>query len=945
MMGTTSLPRTRITADQIEADLSKANARLAHVQNQQHGTCDSNSHNENNNSAAVELFRRARELQDQIELLDLNRGVVKLVSDVVAKSRNNRVLESGDEDASLTLLSNATETCTALGFLLLQHNQQSNEEFCGTSVGRHPYYTALAKWYDSLHHSTKAIALNVFRKQLRHHAPEYPSNQRSSALISEALSTSSSSSSSCYYAWNLASRCLVELQVIYDALQIVQQKQGQPSSWRLDILDELCQPLADRVRFHFLEEQSSGIMSCAATTNNNTGQIGGGGCNASKLDRLPEWLFRYLREVVENHGVHSLVMLEGVRPLVNSVIDSIAVRALEELEGVDNEEDVLDFGRGVFEVQGERNTITDSSSGSLRTDKILQHLKCQKYDHAPTYFLREVARMARHAIRAKSFFHHPDVVGSECRDRTIALRGIEQLFLFDSFIYDKAKEGERNEYDQCGEKECREGSVIFSPPRMVKTFLLTDGSLLQWWFEEERDGMSTLLRECASSTMLHSYRSQFEESNVGGEGGARFPNIIEISAAADSADRQQRLYLQISELFVALLHAARCKCYTIAHEQYSQMYIANIVAPLCSEYLDLVHTEASWLRKRLLARPPVLRSANLPSDAFLTWNTSEWASLITGTNLAARAILLHQTKMNHSNHHHGVLDGVGESMKHLCAAMVDEFTSAFVETILMERGKLASYIMRAPFLLSQQSHNLDSPERRRKKDKDMSIRNMNLALSPDLNDSFHVISVVLETCNQLMLKLRAMLPSDQSSSNKPSNALYHGCRSIYGALRFAIGQKLLDIAIDPQGMTPEIYIDGAMQFQHDVMAFDRLFRVGDGSGAEENRIAASKVFEPGPMERAVTASRLMSLESSQIQAIREALRALAVPNSSAVGSIFGRGRGDELSGESSVSHERLDVDDFYSDERLMDEAVSMLEAKNFGALSLDEALSILNRRC
>ena len=213
------------------------------------------------------------------------------------------------------------------------------------------------------------------------------------------------------------------------------------------------------------------------------------------------------------------------------------------------------------------------------------------------------------------------------------------------------------------------------------------------------------------------------------------------------------------------------------------------------------------------------------------------------------------------------------------------------------------------------------------------------------DDSIHVISVVLETCNHLMLKLRTMLPSDQSSSNKPSNALYHGCRSIYDALRFAIGQKLLDIAIDPQGMTPEIYLDGARQFQHDVMAFDRLFRAGDGGGAVENRIAASKVSEPGPMERAVTASRLMSLESPQIQAVREALCALAVPNSSAVGSFFGRGRGDELSGESSVSNERLDVDDFYSDERLLNEAVSMLEAKNFGALSLDEALSILNRRC
>jgi hypothetical protein len=250
--------------------------------------------------------------------------------------------------------------------------------------------------------------------------------------------------------------------------------------------------------------------------------------------------------------------------------------------------------------------------------------------------------------------------------------------------------------------------------------------------------------------------------------------------------------------------------------------------------------------------------------------------------------------------------------------------------------------MRSPFLLSQPD--LDSPERRRKRDKDMSIHKVNFALSPDLNDSIHVMSVVVKACNQLVLKLRTMLPSDQSSPTELSNAFYHGCRSIHDALKFAIAQKMLDIAIDPQGMTPNIFIGGAMQFQHDVMAFDRLFRVGDGGDAVEKRGPASTIVEPGPMERAVTASRLMSLESSQIQAIREAFRALSVP-SSAAGSFFGRGRGDESAGEFAVSNERLNVDYFYSDDRLMDEAVSMLEAKGFGELSLDEALSILNRRC
>jgi hypothetical protein len=101
--------------------------------------------------------------------------------------------------------------------------------------------------------------------------------------------------------------------------------------------------------------------------------------------------------------------------------------------------------------------------------------------------------------------------------------------------------------------------------------------------------------------------------------------------------------------------------------------------------------------------------------------------------------------------------------------------------------------------------------------------------------------------------------------------------------------------------------------------------------------------EPGPMERAETASRLMSLESSQIRTLREALRALLVGQSSASGSIFGRG-GGKSADDCFDSEQRLIDDDFCNDVRLMDEATSMIEAKGYGALSLDEALSIINRR-
>ena len=46
--------------------------------------------------------------------------------------------------------------------------------------------------------------------------------------------------------------------------------------------------------------------------------------------------------------------------------------------------------------------------------------------------------MARHALRAKSFFRHPDIVGSQYVDHSGAavLRAVENVLAFDAFVRD-----------------------------------------------------------------------------------------------------------------------------------------------------------------------------------------------------------------------------------------------------------------------------------------------------------------------------------------------------------------------------------------------------------------------------------------------------------------------------------------------------------------------------
>ncbi len=70
-----------------------------------------------------------------------------------------------------------------------------------------------------------------------------------------------------------------------------------------------------------------------------------------------------------------------------------------------------------------------------------------------------------------------------------------------------------------------------------------------------------------------------------------------------------------------------------------------------------------------------------------------------------------------------------------------------------------------------------------------------------------------------------------------------------------------------------------------------------------------KTNEPGPMEGAETAPRLMSLESSRIRTLREALWALLVDQNYESTSLFGHERGVPAN-DCLDSEQRLIVDDF-----------------------------------
>ena len=320
------------------------------------------------------------------------------------------------------------------------------------------------------------------------------------------------------------------------------------------------------------------------------------------------------------------------------------------------------------------------------------------------------------------------------------------------------------------------------------------------------------------------------------------------------------------------------------------------------------------LRKQLLHSS---NKSNILSDSELTSNVMEWIGIVNGVHIGSA--MLHSC--NRDNHE--VWERAAISLKRMRDAMVDDFANAFIETIVMERAKFASYTMRCPFLLSQST--LDHRRGQREGSLPSSMH-----LSLDLTDSLHLLSMVVQACQKSLTTVEEMM-SSQANSNSSSSGLAtvqmlsYGSHAIKNALSTSISQKLLDIAIDPQGMTPEIHLTGAQQFRCDAMNIVHLFSIStDQSGT-------------GPLDRVAAASRLMSLTSTQMQQLKKILFDLSASHNR-IGSMFVGAVEDEGTGA------RLEVESFYSDERLVTEAENMLSAKGFHALALEEALSIINRR-
>ena len=454
-------------------------------------------------------------------------------------------------------------------------------------------------------------------------------------------------------------------------------------------------------------------------------------------------------------------------------------------------------------------------------------------------------------VEQRSFFDDPAIAGPQS-DPQFLYQAVEQFLEFDSILMELLTDA-ANTNDTMAVQSTT--NKILEPSRftgLMDTLVASNEDLLHWWIQRERESVSSTL---------------FPED------GSISNNVPEALASYVSPR---------AELFCSLIRSVQLKASTLTSPG---VYLREVAVPLCSQFVDALHETSVDLRNRLIRKnnkPQQQQQSTSRYDEIvdsekkrIVSNISEWIEIINGTQLASQILLSNERAVSSQSDHD--LGRFGRSLERLVEVMTDEFASAFVETTLMEHAKFANYLMLA-------SHFLASPEH---VDEDMmGVDN----LTPELGDTNTVLQYFKETCD-LILR-----PGGEDGN-------IASCAPLGMRARVAdrLAEKLLDVALDANSITPDIWLEGATIFARDVNII---------LGAFSDATAVDELLE---------VTKLMTMEYDSFSGLFIA-----------IGGLLGSGV-------------HLDIEELNSDAKLGDEAISMLKAKNVNC-SLGYAISILNRR-
>jgi hypothetical protein len=564
----------------------------------------------------------------------------------------------------------------------------------------------------------------------------------------------------------------------------------------------------------------------------------------SRLDHLPEWIIAYIRDNVLVEG--------GPWDLVRLIVAPNCVRSSNSTTHVER-------GGG--------------GGGGNDDDP----------NHVLVHFLNEVVRMIQWVLIERNFFRNPQVAGPRSNPLFLC-RAIEQLMTLDAELRDLLAAALEPQQRTISPQQ--QGPVLL---KLTDIMLAQDEDLMIWWMEREREFvLSTLFGDDLNMTSA------------------------ETTTTTSIQPLWQLRVAPRAELFCVLMRSIQAKA---ANFSVPGPYMANVAVPLCMQFLDAIHETARDLRGFLSRR-------KLPEESDLRTNLLEWMDLINGTYLSA-SVLLKGSINGHLSHEDQLLTteptvrevGVdhdltrlGRSLGRLQVALVDEFGAGFVEILLMERAKLASYLMQAPFMLSHAG------------DVDMYDAATGIQVVPGHDDLPAELQTVRSLLQQLMHVCDAVLAQvDVATSEGDSRETEASLAATWEVASYAaqamkknvmdrLADKFLEIVLD-EGMVPEIVEHGARAFAWNIRA---LF--GDDVQGTS-----------GPLiGRLMEVASFFMLDSKQLMGLKSALMG--------------------LTRTFSAQQQLLDLRQLAADGTIYDEAVSMIRAKGLVLLDLEDVISILNRR-
>ena len=721
-----------VSSEQIEHELTKTQQALALA-------TTNNPDRPSNHDATPPLPNPLAELG----LVEQQANDLLLAKDVAWWMESEQTRELSE---SFSLVHEAS-ACERLGQLLRRHkcptsNNNNNDE---SSLYSNLYRQEFLPTYDYV----RTMLVLELRKGLRH--ANYPSHEGCAQLLHEYETETTNDGAASFSRIAATAEWLHRLTVERDLVNShVQGTSPATSSQAVDdVVLELCRPFVEKIRHHFVE-----------------------GHETDRIDRLPEWIFAYVREQVFP-------------------------------DATDGPWEFIHYG------------LTPRVRPGLSLD-----------------FVNEMIRLIQWVFGQRNVFRHGTLCGDHSQP-VLLCQAIEQLLQFDEFL---------------NRLTGRQSGRVLS---FMDIYVAGDEELLHWWLERER--------EAVFDSLLHGKVLDNNKQN----------DTLPTCRVSPRA-----------ELFCSLLRSMKRKATVFS---FSGPYLSHVAAPLCLHFLDAVQDSASTLKTVLFP------SRRVPTAREIQSHVTDWIQLINGTHQSAQ-LLLHNdddepvtTKGARSAAAHHDLDRFGQSLERLKQVLVDEFATQFVEHVLLEKAKLASYLMRASHLLA--TYNTDDDD-----------NNMDDELSPDLADTHYVLTAFLQ----------AVQEEEDSMGSIPrhvSDPLWFASRALRDRVLTVISEKFLEVALDWHGTTPEVSVEGARVFGSDL-----AFLVGD-----------TLVLPPTAM-RLLNVTQCLAMPASQLSVMGDALSGLA-------------GQPPPLT-----------EDMFAMDERVYEEAMSMIAAKNILFLQLGDFLSILNRR-